>query len=138
MPDKLKIDFEIEQDDAIDLISQLQKVVAQTQSEALNNLLLEIQNDVNIGGQIAQRFMMWLAKYTSASISLESNLIFHLGFASWWVKSDNGLANVCNLSLKDIVSTFGGSFDKILGKDLKKVEKVKDVVKIIKDKYDAN
>ena len=134
---KFNIEFEVNESEAAALIHHLEVVVAQTGSPVLGKLLHEVYKDVNIATQLAHRFIQWVASYTSTNVSLESEFEYHLGFAPWWIAADNGLAQLCNLTLRDIGLAHGkDTFDPVRGKDLKEVKKVKDVIPIITDKYE--
>lgn len=134
---KIKIEFEIEDTESAELIGQLQRMVAQAPTPVMNTLLNEISKDINVSGKVALRFMMWLRNYTTKPVDMEKEFQYHLGFALWWLQSENGLAKLCNITLSEVKALYGGECENVKAKDLKDVKKVKDAIEVILTKYNV-
>lgn len=132
---KVNIQFELTDIEVAGLISELQYFVAQSGSNHLNKLLNEIIKDSSISIEIANHFIRWVKSYTSFPVTTSSTFKYDLKFADWWLAADDGLAQLCNLTLMDIKKVYGGKFTKVLGEDVYEKDTVKEAIEVIINKY---
>lgn len=132
---KVNIQFELTDSEAAGLISELQYFVAQSGSNHLNKLLNEIIKDSNISLEIASHFIRWVKSYTSFPVTTTSTFKYDLKFADWWLAADDGLAQLCNLTLMDIKKVYGGTFTEVLGEEVYDKDTVQEVIEVTIGKY---
>lgn len=128
---KLKVEFEIEEVEAVELVSILKKAVGYTQSKVLYKYTQEIIKDLSVSGKIVEYFISLLDQYTAKPITLESSFHYDLGFAKWWLSSSSGLAAFCNTTLENITPIYDLTYSKILAKEAVKCSTVKKAVDLM-------
>ena len=142
----MKIEFEIEEKEAVLLLKILQQFMGQTNNpnvlKSLSKIASEIESDFQIGNQIFLLLRTRLYDYTNHNVMLpESDMRIFLGMSSNFITRVGGLEREANIVFIQIVKNNKPNVDirklkQIPLDEIKKCKLISDVQEIIQSAYE--
>lgn len=139
----MKIEFEIDENEASILIDALQFAASQSNDqatfEAIQKVIQDIQEDLKNGVLIFEELKRLIKPYTDGSAILKtSSFRTQLGLSQVFIESSQGLIYILNYILNALVALHepGTSVKNITMQELSKAKKIKDLIDLIQSNYE--